>query len=466
MAVEYDLVVVGATAAAQAAAIAAARTHARVAWATETTPLCDPLLLLRESCRLVSQRPDKPSPQGLKIAAELLASTLPYNTSPATAQAEGVNCLEGPFLFEAEGLTIAGQSVRSRAYLLAIEPEQPLPSIPGILHPKVWTIAQIYQALQSPEKAWPQNIGVLGAGPQAVELSQSLQRLGISVVLLTGGGPLLPQEDQEAAFLVQTYLEGSGIEIYSQELLLAVQASPEELTLEMSDCKIVVNALIIATESPGLLPSSLAALNLRQTAHSQTAQGQTARRIWVNSSLQTSNPSIYACGGLLGGYRLPSLGRYEALLAVRNALFEKQDPLQYHQVPYAISSDPPLARVGLSECQALRYDSQAQIIRQTYLNTDRGILAQVPAGLCKVLVQPDGTILGAHIVGAHAPEIIHLFAFAIHQGIRLQDLANRGYASPTFAQVVQSVSETWQWMQSQKDRDHHERWFYQRRRKA
>jgi pyruvate/2-oxoglutarate dehydrogenase complex dihydrolipoamide dehydrogenase (E3) component len=456
MAVEYDLVVVGATAAAQAAAIAAAQTYARVAWATETAPVCDPLLLLRESCRLVSQRSDKSSPQSLKIAAELLVSALPYNASPAAAQAEGVNYLEGPILFESAGLMIAGQKVRSRAYLLAIEPEQPLPPIPGILHPKVWTIDQLHQALQSPKKAWPQTLGVLGSGPQAIELSQSLQRLGISVVLLTGGGPLLPQEDEEAAFLVHTYLEGSGIAIYTQEPLLSMRASPDGLILEIDDRKVAVDALAIATEAPGLLPDSLAALNLRQTAHG----------IWVNRSLQTSNPSIYVCGGLLGGYRIPSVERYEALLAVQNALFGKQEPLQYYRIPYAILSDPPLARIGLTERQAIQYDSQVQMIRQTYQNTDRAILAQTPAGLCKVLVQQDGTILGAHIVGADAPEIIHLFTLAVQQGIRLQDLAKGGYASPTFAEVVQVVSETWQWMRSQKDRDHHERWFYRQRRKA
>jgi pyruvate/2-oxoglutarate dehydrogenase complex dihydrolipoamide dehydrogenase (E3) component len=456
MAVEYDLVVVGATAAAQTAAVAAAQTYARVAWATETAPVCDSLLLLRESCRLVSQRSQKPSPQSLRIAAELLASALPYNASPAAAQAEGVNYLEGTILFEAASLTISGQRVRSRAYLLAIEPDQPLPSIPGILHPNVWTIAQLHQTLQSPEKAWPQTLGVLGAGPQAVELSQSLLRLGISVVLLTNGSPLLPHEDEEVAFLVQTHLEASGIAIYTQDPLLAVKASPDGLMLEMSDCKIVVNALAIAAESPGLLPNSLAALNLRQTAHG----------IWINRSLQTSNPSIYACGELLGGYRIPSVERYEAQLAVQNALFEKQDPLQYHRVPYTISSDPPLARVGLTEHQALQYDPQVQIIRQTYRNIDRAIFAQAPAGLCKVLVQTDGTILGAHIVGADAPEIIHLFALAVQQSIRLQDLAKGGYASPTFAQVVQSVGEIWQQQRSQKDRDRHERWFYRQRRKS
>jgi Pyridine nucleotide-disulphide oxidoreductase, dimerisation domain len=84
----------------------------------------------------------------------------------------------------------------------------------------------------------------------------------------------------------------------------------------------------------------------------------------------------------------------------------------------------------------------------------------------QVLVQPDGTILGAHIVGPDAPEIIHLFALAVQQGIRLQELAKAGYASPTFAQAVQGVSETWQRQRSQKDRDRHERQFYRQRRKA
>jgi pyruvate/2-oxoglutarate dehydrogenase complex dihydrolipoamide dehydrogenase (E3) component len=217
-----------------------------------------------------------------------------------------------------------------------------------------------------------------------------------------------------------------------------------------------VNALAIATETSGTLPDSLARLNLRQTAHG----------LWVNTSLQTSSPSIYACGGLLGGYNIPSIGRYEARLAVQNALFKEQISLRYFQIPYAILSNPPLARVGLTERQALQYDPQTQVIQQTYQDTERAILSQSSAGLCKVLVRPDGTILGAHIVGANAPEIIHLFSFALQQGILLQNLSKGGYASPSFAQVVQSVSEVWQRQRSQADRDRQERWFYQQRRKG
>jgi pyruvate/2-oxoglutarate dehydrogenase complex dihydrolipoamide dehydrogenase (E3) component len=454
MTVEYDLAIVGATATAQSAAIAAAYTHARIAWAVETAPECSPLILLREGSSLIS-RTQQSAPQGFRTEIELIKSVFSERSSPAAAQAAGVNYLEGSILFGPGGLTVNGQPVRARSYLLAIEPEAALPSVPGMIHPRVGTVAQLLQTLQSTQKAWPQTLGILGSGPQAVELSQSIQQLGISAVLLADGGPLLPHEDREAAFLLQTYLEGNGIAVYTNNPLLAVQASSDGLLLELGDCNVEVNALTIATESAGALPEGFAALNLRQTSHG----------LWVSAALQTSQTSLYACGKLLGGYSIPSIERYEAQLAVQNALFETQASVRYHQVPYAIWSDPPLARVGLTEQQALRYDAEAQVLQQTYQVTERAILNQAPAGLCKVLVQSDGTLLGAHIVGADAPELIHLFALGLQQGIRLQDIGRGGFASPTFTQVLQPIVERWQ-QRFQQDRDRNERWFYRQRRKA
>lgn len=454
MTVDYDLVVVGATAVAQVAALTAAQAHAHTAWVTETAPECSPLFLLRESSCLLQSQPL--TAQGLRTEVELLESVFTERSAPAVAQAAGVHYLEGSISFQSEGLTVDGKAVRSRSYLLTMEPTPVLLPIPGIIHPRVWTIPQLLQRLQSSEQEWPQTIGILGAGPHAVELSQSMQRLGLSVVLITGGGPLLPQEDLEAAFLLQTYLEGSGVKVYTQDPLLAVQASPEGLCLEIGNRQAVVNALVTAAESAGKLPETFTALNLRQTPNG----------LWVSPSLQTSRPAVYACGGLLGGYRIPSVEHYEAKIAVRNALFAKQMPVQYDHVPYAILSNPPLARVGLTEAQATRYDAEVQVIRQTYRSVDRAILTLAPAGLFKILVQPDGTILGAHLVGEDAPELIHLFALAIQQGIRLGELAQGGFVSSTFAQVVQHVIEAWQRQQSQKNRDRDERWFYRQRRKA
>ena len=448
MAAEYDLIIIGATAAAQSAAIAAAQTYARTAWVCEAAPVLDPLFLLREGS-IFCQRFQQPA-QSFGAAADLLVST--GGASPNPAQAEGVDYREGPILFESGGLTVAGQAMRGRAYLLALKPSASLPPIPGLIHPKIRTISQLYRQLLS--STWPETIGVLGSGPQAVELSQSLQRLGLSVSLVTGDGPLLPQEDPETAFLLQTYLEGSGIKLYSQSLL-GVQVSTEGLFLELEDSKLDVKGLVIATES-SILPENIAALNLRQTT-----QG-----LWVNSSLQTSDPAIYACGSLLGGYDISSLGIHEGQIAVRNALFQEQTAVRYHQLPYAVMSDPVLARVGLTEPQALRHDPKTQVIRQTFQGHEQTVLTQAPAGLCKVLVQPDGTLLGAHIVGAQASDLIHLFAFALQQGVRLQDLDQGGFASPTVSEVIQSICVKWRQQQSRQNREQLERWFLKQRRRA
>ena len=449
MAAEYDLIIVGATAAAQSAAIAAAQTYARTAWASEAAPVLDPLFLLREGSSFC-QRFQQPA-SAFSAAADLISSA--GWASPTKAQAEGVDYREGSILLSSEGLTVSGQLMRARAYLLALSPLALLPAIPGIIHPKIWTISQLYRRLLT-SSDWPETIGVLGSGPQAIELSQSLQRLGLTVSLLTGGGPLLPQEDREMAFLLQTYLEGSGIALYSQTLL-SIYPSADGLSLALDDSKLNVMGLVIATES-SLLPESIVALNLRQTS-----QG-----LWVNSALQTSNPSIYACGSLLGGYDIPSLGDYEGQIAVRNALFQHQIAVRYHQLPYAVMSDPSLARVGLTEQQALLHDPDVQVIRQTFQGHDQTALTQAPAGLCKVLVQPDGTLLGAHLVGAQASDLIHLFAFALRQDVRLQDLDQGGFASPAVSEVIRSICITWRQQRSQQNRDRLEHGFLRQRSKS
>jgi pyruvate/2-oxoglutarate dehydrogenase complex dihydrolipoamide dehydrogenase (E3) component len=460
MSVDYDLVIVGATTAATTAAIAAAHSHARVAWVPDGITAPDPLLLLREGSRSIAAWKGAVAPQDWVLWTDTLTSTLMAERSPAVIQSQGVDYIEGSVQFQPENGVVVGQRwLRSRAYLLAMDSETDIPLLLDIHHPRVWTILDLWDRLRFTAQAWPKSIAVLGHGPQAIELSQSLQRLGLSVLLIPETSPLLPQEDEETAFLLQSYLEGSGIQIAKRGELTAIQPSQETVLLEVGDCKYRSEALVIATETAYRLPSTLDPLHLKQTR-----QG-----IAVNSALQTSNSQIYAIGSLLGGYRLPTVALHEAKLAVQNALFERRtlgaelSPLKYHQLPYAILSDPPLARVGLTEAQARQYDLKVQVLRQTYKDCDRARLSQSPVGLCKVLVQKDGTILGVHILGDAAAELIHLFALAMQQEIRLQALSRLGYVSLTFTEVVQRITDQWWQQQRRHGRDRNERWFYNRR---
>ena len=454
MVASYDLVVIGEGHVAEAAAIAAAQTHARVAWAPHFNPIYDPFLLLREGSRRFAQIKRSDSLQEWRSWTNTLMTAV--QSSPSVVQSYGVDYVEGTVRFEQDDLWVGERMLRSRAYLLALHPEPSLPPIEDIKHPKVWTIPQLWEQLRN--HSWPQSIAVLGNGPQAVELSQSLQRLSLSVLLITGDRPLLPNEDKDVAFLLQSYLEGDGIQIASRGVLRSIQPSLDDsLVFEVGDEKYTAEVLVIAPEEDWRLPKVLEPLNLVQTQ-----QG-----IVVNASLQTSNPRIYAIGALLGGYSLPSVALQEAKLAVQNALFERRtlgaklSPIQYHHLPYAILSDPPLARVGLTEVQSQRYDPQVEVLKVDFGECDLAQFDQTSVGLCKVLVQKDGTILGAHILGTAAGELIHLLALAIQQGIKLQGLGQLGYVSFTFAEVVQRVSD--QWWQQQHRRDRNERWFYNRR---
>lgn len=443
--------VIGATAAAEAGAVSAAQAHARVAWVpTSLTP--DLLLLLREGSRRFAQIKGGINQKDWRRWTDTLMAAYCAKQSPATVQSYGVEYIEGSVLFERNDLWVGERLLRSRTYLLALEPEETLPDIAGIDHPKVWAVPHLWEELRRTDCIWPQAIAILGNGLQAVELSQSLRRLGLSVLLITGNSPLLPKEDEETAFLLQSYLEGSGIQVVTQGTLTAITPSPNgALLLKVGDSKFAAEALVIATETLGRLPAALDSLNLRQTA-----QG-----VAVNSALQTSNPRIYAVGSLLGGYSLPSIALQEAKIAVQNALFERQSPIQYHQLPYAIQSDPPLARVGLTEAQARQHDPKVQVLRQNYKDCARAQFNQSPVGLCKVLVQQDGTILGTHILGDSAPELIHLFALAIQQKIKLQTLGELGVVSSTFTEVLGQIAQDWQRQRHKRDRN--ERWFYNRR---
>ena len=197
MVANYDLVVIGEGKVAGSAAIAAAHTHARVAWVPcanpNVTPIPDPLLLLREGARRFAQIKRSDSPQEWRRWTDILMTAEFAQVSPSLVQSYGADYVEGAVRFEQDNVWVGERRLRSRAYLLTINPEPALPAIEGINHPKVWTIPQLWKQLRA--QSWPQSIAVLGNGPQAVELSQSLRRLGLSVLLITGGSPLLPKED-------------------------------------------------------------------------------------------------------------------------------------------------------------------------------------------------------------------------------------------------------------------------------
>ena len=476
MAVDYDLVIPGGNAIARYAAARAVQSYARVA-------LVEPLVELNRphnpqaasTCRhtlihaaTIAQQIRQASLWGLEESVN--AAPLDWRTSIAWAQgvaenvqdqgsdgqsldllaARGVDVVlgQGEFLAQPLGLSVGGRVLRSRRYLLAPATQPLIPAIEGLASIEPLTLETLWQ-----QPTLPQRLIILGGNPQGIELAQALNRLGIQVTWLSRDR-FLPHEDSEAAQLLQIHLQTEGIRLLPQTKIQQVKRIGEAIEVITETDRFSADALLLAT-APQL---DLTALNLKAIGVSWQPSG-----IPVNRQLQTSNRRIYACGEALGGYPLFSIARYEAEIALQNALFLPTAKVDYRHTPIALFTQPEFARIGLTEAAAKKGDSRSIVLRQFAKTLTKAQIQNETTGFCKLIVRRNGEILGAHWVGVGATEAIGAIALAMRQNLGVEAIAQLPMLAPTAAELLQQTAQQWQQRRLVERRDRLETWFSLRR---
>lgn len=450
MPVEYDLVVIGGSSAGVYAAVAAARLKARVALVEqrpgETGSLEHTLMevgRVAHQMRASAQFGVYPPEASLGVSvrcdramqwAEAVVSTLAERNSRANLESLGVEVIFGAGQFcQPLSFTVNGRQLRARAYLIATGIHSQ-PNIPGLETIGYLTREDIFR-LNSPRRSqWPQEVLVIGGELSGTQLSQTLTRLGSQVTLIAEGPHILAQEDPEAAGLIQAQLEAEGVRILTHSRVTqAKEIDGKKWVLAGAQAIETSEILLTVGQRP---PEEL---NLAAVGVKVGPQG-----IEVNNKLQTSHPQIYACGDVIGGYQLAHVANYEAGVALKNALFWPIFQVNYRAVPWAVLTDPELARVGLTEVEASQRFSRVRVLKQFYKTLDRAQMRGETTGFCKLIVQGNGTVLGAHLVGPAAGEVVHLIALAMRQGLKVRALAELVHISPTFSEISSKTARGWQ----------------------
>jgi pyruvate/2-oxoglutarate dehydrogenase complex dihydrolipoamide dehydrogenase (E3) component len=169
------------------------------------------------------------------------------------------------------------------------------------------------------------------------------------------------------------------------------------------------------------------------------------QRLKLNLKLQTDNSRIYGCGIVAGGYSLSHLAVYEAEIAVQNALSFRKQRVDYSSIPWVLFTQPQLARVGMTVAQARqRYGERIRILQQNYQENAQAQLSDDITGFCKLIIHPSGRLLGAHLVGKNAGELIGQMALAVQQGLSIQALAQVHHPFPTLANIFDATLRPWQ----------------------
>ena len=352
----------------------------------------------------------------------------------AILAAAGVDVILGSGSFSSSphlSFTIDNRNLRSRSYLLATGSISRISQIPGLEQAGYLTLSTFGQyQFDKLMKTWT----ILGASPGAIALTQYLSSLTQKVILLTKNDHILPQEDREISHLLQAQLEAMGIQVITQANIQEVKSVDlkKEIFLE----KQVIESdeiLLTSANSPYIENLNLNEINVK---FDQT-------RIFTNSQLQTTNAQVYACGSLLGGHNIPEIGEYEARVILNNVFSSKKSKkihVNYSLIPYSFSTYPTFARIGLTETQARqKSENNIQIIKTYFKSQNKTQLLDTTTGICKLIINSKQEILGVHILGNQAAELITLFTVAIQQKIKLDQLVKINSPSPLFFEILQPL---------------------------
>jgi pyruvate/2-oxoglutarate dehydrogenase complex dihydrolipoamide dehydrogenase (E3) component len=166
-------------------------------------------------------------------------------------------------------------------------------------------------------------------------------------------------------------------------------------------------------------------------------------RIEVNGHLRTRARHIWAAGDCTGNMRFSHAAEVEAKIAVRNALFPFNSRPHYQGAPWTTFTSPELAHLGLTEEECREKNLNYRVYYQAFSGDDRAIADGTPAGRVKILATPLGKLLGVHILGPRAGELINEFVLARRKGIRIYDIGLTVHVYPTLGLAGQRATDQW-----------------------
>jgi len=443
----YDLIVIGTGTAAQVVAARVRRAGRSVAiidhrpfGGTCALRGCDPKKMLVSGAEAVdwARRMHRRGVVGeLRIDWNELIAFKRTFTDPVPKKIEedfvkqGIDAFHGMARFGGPDIvTVDGRALKGRNILIATG-ARPIPlTFPGAEH------ALTSDAFMDLEDL-PERIVMIGGGYIAAEFSHIAARAGAHVTVLQRGVRMLPKFDADLVTWLMEAFRAIGVDVRTGNTVIAIERHKEEFWVHTQTPGGVASVPAdIVVHAAGRIPD-IAELDL-SVGHVEAERG----RLRLNQHLQSvSNPIVYAAGDAAAeGPPLTPVSSHDGKVVAANILEGNKHRPDYRGVPSVAFTLPPIAAVGLSEAAA------RQRVPMLRVNT-----AKVPDWYTarrvgesvygyKTLVEEDsGRILGAHLVGPHADEVINLFGLAIHHDLSAHDLKSAIFAYPTGASDIGSM---------------------------
>ncbi|MGB7338043.1 MAG: NAD(P)/FAD-dependent oxidoreductase [Phototrophicaceae bacterium] len=280
----------------------------------------------------------------------------------------------------------------------------------------------------------PRSVVIIGAGATGCQFASVFNDFGASVTILDIAPRILITEDHAISAEIKQQFERRGIQIQSGIQSVDSISKNEDNTLIISYTdtdghaqSLTVDTVLASIGWPG---------NIDHLGLDKAGVETNRSYIMVNDYLQTSVEHIYAAGDITGRSMLVQSAGYQARIAVENALLSYTQAARERLVPHGGFTDPEYGGVGMTEEQARQHHD---VVTATvpYADLDRAVIDDRQVGFCKLIVdRRTDRVLGAHVVGEHAVEIVSMVSAGMAGNLHVQQLAALELAYPTFVAII------------------------------
>jgi pyruvate/2-oxoglutarate dehydrogenase complex dihydrolipoamide dehydrogenase (E3) component/uncharacterized membrane protein YdjX (TVP38/TMEM64 family) len=353
---------------------------------------------------------------------------------PQTYEDEGIDVLFGaPQFLDNHNIKLGDRTISAKKFVICTGSHAAIPQIEGLSDVPYLTNETVFSL-----ETLPKSMIVLGGGPIGIELSSALNRLGVRVTVLHRSPQILQKEDPELVERLAKTLAEEGLEILTETNTTSFAYEQDKIIANITDSqgprRIQADSLLIAT---GRKP------NLEGLALEKAGVQFDQKGITVNKRLRTTAHNIYAAGDVVGPYHFTHIAEYEAIIATTNASLplpiRKTD---YTNILWATYTDPELAHAGLTEQQARdKFGENVKIYRWEHKDIDRAKTDLAQNGLSKFVCTKKGKILGIHILGHGAAELMHEAQLAKSLNKPLSKIASVIHAYPSYSDAVRQPAK-------------------------
>jgi len=283
-------------------------------------------------------------------------------------------------------------------------------------------------------KEVPKSILIIGAGAIGCEFAFILHELGCQVTMVEMLAHAVPLEDIDTSKTMDRELKKRKIKLHCNIKVQKVREDDDGMMIATLENGEEIRAEKVLVSIGRVF--DVKGLDLDKAGVTQGKR----REILVNNRLETNVPGVYAIGDVIGGIMLAHVASKEGIVAVENALGGNKR-IDYRVVPATIFSNPEIGSVGLKEREAKEQGYDIHIGMFPYRALGKSHAMGEIVGQAKIIADAKtDKILGVHIVGAHATDLIHEGALAIQHGITAQQLGETIHSHPTLAEVLMEAA--------------------------